>query len=423
MKSSRAWATAVLAAVVLASGAAVTCAPEPERMGPTPAKSASIPIPLGEPVDGDGQPMHPSGAELDAGVCWRDLAPLHFERAHHAATILPGGGVLVIGGIGVRSLSSVEYYDPKMNVWSLRTSMPTERRALAATVLDTGLVLVTGGTTERDNGPNTPPDVVPLNTVELYDPDSDGWEVRAPMHGRRWFHAAHRLPDGRVLVAGGVLEQGQVAAEVYDPSTDLWTPIPFPDAGMGPRFVALIEMDEGHVMVVAHGASYIIDVEAAQWRFLAPRDGWSAENVFAARVGGEVLTFAGVSRKWSEQFNADAGTWERTAAGFALGRDMSTGLVFEEGRRYMMTGGYLAEPGWAYAKTSVTDIFESDGGTFIPAGRLKIPRLGHAMVELRPGIPMVIGGGASDARIGSSGSTSVEVFDPTCPQLGNPAAQ
>jgi len=429
----RSVATALLAAVAVSGAAAVTCGHEDGPTHPSGKEPRVVPglgdIPIGTPHPDDGPPLHPSYYALDAGVCWRDLAPLNVARALHAAVALEGGGVLVVGGTGnARQLSSVESYDPERDVWSVRASMHSARGDLAATVLDDGRVLVTGGMVFSEMPPNSnplawTPDQVPLNTVELYDPENDTWEQRAAMHGTRWLHSALRLPDGRVLVAGGVTAPGQVAAEVYDPITDVWTPIPFPDGGTGPRFVALVGMDERRVMVVSHGASYVIDVEAARWSFLAPRNGWSSERVYAAKVGGEIWTFVGVDHERSEWFIADAGVWRPTDAGFGLGRDLATALVLEGGRRYMMTGGLLAEPGWrSYVVTSVTDIFDSDGGIFLPAGRLKAPREGHAMVELRPGVPMVIGGtGQTSGR--PEVLSSVEVFDPSCRQLGEPDAQ
>jgi hypothetical protein len=46
------------------------------------------------------------------------------------------------------------------------------------------------------------------------------------MHLARSRHVAVRLPNGDVLLAGGQLADrtATAAAEIYDPSTDTWTP-------------------------------------------------------------------------------------------------------------------------------------------------------------------------------------------------------
>src|SRR5881398_2910371 len=65
-----------------------------------------------------------------------------------------------------------------------------------------GKVLVVGGT-----------------TAELYDPSTNGWGDAASMHTARSAHTATLLQSGKVLVAGG----SGATAELYDPSSNTWS--------------------------------------------------------------------------------------------------------------------------------------------------------------------------------------------------------
>jgi hypothetical protein len=52
---------------------------------------------------------------------------------------------------------------------------------------------------------------------------SGTWTVTDPMNTARASHTATRLPDGRVLVAGGYSGHAVSTAELYDPATGTWT--------------------------------------------------------------------------------------------------------------------------------------------------------------------------------------------------------
>jgi hypothetical protein len=63
-------------------------------------------------------------------------------RSLPTMTRLADGRVLLAGGV---NLATAEIYNPDVNVWTTAASMPTERRAGAAALLNDGKVLVIGG--------------------------------------------------------------------------------------------------------------------------------------------------------------------------------------------------------------------------------------------------------------------------------------
>jgi hypothetical protein len=131
-------------------------------------------------------------------------------RYWHAAALLPGGKVLVAGGYGTGggALASADVFDPATGQFTATQAMTTARYAHSATLLATGQVLVAGGYGSTF-----------LATAELYDPGSGSFAATGAMAGSRYFHTATELPGGKVLVAGGLGPSGALAgAELFDPA-------------------------------------------------------------------------------------------------------------------------------------------------------------------------------------------------------------
>ncbi len=147
-------------------------------------------------------------------------------RGGYTATLLSDGRVLVTGGKAEPTeLASAELYDQRTGTFSPTGSMATARERHTATLLADGRVLVTGGQGEPPAG-----DPTGLASAELYDPKTGTFSPTGPMTGRRVFHTATLLADGRVLVTGGLqtLAVGGgfplASAELYDPKTGTFSP-------------------------------------------------------------------------------------------------------------------------------------------------------------------------------------------------------
>ncbi|WP_342377538.1 hypothetical protein NVS55_39555 [Myxococcus stipitatus] len=104
-------------------------------------------------------------SENNLGSNWQSAGTLNTPRAHHTATLLDSGAVLVAGGTqGVmQSLDVVQIYHPGSG-WSSSGDAMIDKRAFhRATMLTSGNVLITGGLGNSETTPE-------LNTVELYKP-------------------------------------------------------------------------------------------------------------------------------------------------------------------------------------------------------------------------------------------------------------
>ena len=81
-----------------------------------------------------------------------------------------------------------------MGSWSTTDALTDARYCHTATRLPDGRVLVAGG-----NGTGS----VTLDSAEIYDPEDETWSDTDALTTARYNHTATLLPDGRVLVAGG----------------------------------------------------------------------------------------------------------------------------------------------------------------------------------------------------------------------------
>lgn len=156
------------------------------------------------------------------------------DRALHQAVLLRSGHVLVCGGTDSAGnvTAEAEIYDPVANAWLPAASMGAPRMGHAATLLGNGKVLVTGGLSNYVNPLANL--VAVLNTAqdtgELYDPVANTWTaVPGVMHSRRSGQSQTLLPDGRVLIAGGIQGGGTsifgTPVPVYTGSCTIYDPV------------------------------------------------------------------------------------------------------------------------------------------------------------------------------------------------------
>ena len=102
--------------------------------------------------------------------------------------------------------------------WTLTGSLNTARTGHTATLLPNGQVLVAGGVSAAG---------ALLASAELYNPATGAWSLTGSMATARRAHTATLLSNGQVLVAGGTASAGTTgmtaAAELYNPATGTWS--------------------------------------------------------------------------------------------------------------------------------------------------------------------------------------------------------
>jgi hypothetical protein len=172
-------------------------------------------------------------AQLLSGGKWKTLeTKMTTPRAAPCAAVMTGGSksgkVLIAGGTitseDTPQLASAEIYDPATHTFTATSQPMNQARSYAlCTALPDGTVLVTGGIDDNFNG---------LDTAEIYHPDTDSFTLTTGfMYSRRVDHSATLLLDGTVLVAGGETSYNFSSAilptaDLYDPATGIFTALP-----------------------------------------------------------------------------------------------------------------------------------------------------------------------------------------------------
>jgi hypothetical protein len=189
------------------------------------------------------------------------------------------------------------------------------------------------------------------------------------MSTRRSGHTATRLPDGKVLIAGGYNGDYLATTEIYDPSANR-----FSNAG----------------------------------RMTIPRSG----HVATLLNDGRVLLAGGVGTGWTflstaEIFDPRTGVFTATGS-MSVARESHTATLLPDGR-VLVTGGHTGRRAAITIYTSC-EIFDPKTGTFASAGNMTVKRHKHEAVALRDGRVLIVGG--SDERDGDGAYTSAEIYDP-----------
>lgn len=130
------------------------------------------------------------------------------------AAATANGKIYAMGGkanyYSTEDYAAVYEYDPMLNTWSEKTSMPNGRSHLTACAFG-GYIYAIGGRIG---------DHIDVKTVERYDPLSDTWVTMDSMQQTRANILAQVVGDKIYIVDG--IGDGPSSVESYDPSTDSW---------------------------------------------------------------------------------------------------------------------------------------------------------------------------------------------------------
>jgi hypothetical protein len=342
------------------------------------------------------------------------------------ATLLADGRVLVTEGCG----TAAELYEPSTGAFSPTGSMTATRGGDTATLLPDGRVLFAGG---YNCGPGGADGI--WSSAELYDPATGTFGRTGSMRVPREFHTATLLPDGTVLIAGGLTgteppaaggivfasvraaatDQVLTSAEVYDPATGT-----FRSTGqmVNPHMRhTATALRDGRVLIVGGGGESSRGTAVAE--LYDPSTGTFDPTGSLATVrrlhtatllaDGRVLVAGGRAPddavyRTAELYDPRSGTF---SDGGSMGnrRQQHTATRLPDGR-VLITGGY-ASNGERWRILSEVDLFDPATGGFTPAGSMGPPRSGHTATLLLDGRVLIAGG--SDA---TGGVTSAVLYQP-----------
>jgi hypothetical protein len=143
-------------------------------------------------------------------------------RRKAAVVLLESGLVLITGGCdGEKVVNCCELFDSETNrCRPCKAKMKIERCRHTASLLPNGNVLICGGFDDRHHN---------LQTTEIYNPVTKSFSDGPLMCISRSSHTATTLLDGKILVAGGTNLMSMpfsqtLSTELYDPVTNSFSP-------------------------------------------------------------------------------------------------------------------------------------------------------------------------------------------------------
>lgn len=278
---------------------------------------------------------------------------MNAARALHAASLLNDGRVLVTGGeqTGSDSLASAETYNPGTGLFTATGSMLSPRQAHSATRLNNGRVLIVGGY----NGVAGQV----LATAELYDPSSGTFSATGSLNLGRQLHTATLLTDGRVLILGGFNGSPLASAEIYDP--------------VAGTFSVTGSMAAARIL---HGAVRLND-----GRVLVTGGSDSIDNGAASLASCEV-------------FDPATGTFAATTS-MLNGRQAHTATLLNDGRVVVTGGSGVFQSLSALASVEIFNPATAGftvGSSFTAGPSLNEARLRHSATVLNNGCVFIAGG-------------------------------
>jgi len=317
---------------------------------------------------------------------------------------LPDGKVLIVGGAGQAS----ELYNPLTGNWAVTGGLNVSRSNAVAQLLPNGEVLVAGGVSANGSHPM-------LASAEIWNPATGKWSLTGSMAAARSVPVEALLPNGKVLVAGGGNDgDGHVlsSAEVYDPTTGNWAAA---TSMLSRRANALeVTLADGRVLVIGGqdenglmASAEIYDPVAGTWSatgsLKTARGNWAVASLLP---GGRVLVAGGGGSSGAsseaEVWDPALGTWSKTAP-MSAQRQLAVSALLPNGS-VLVAGGSDST-----GTLSSAELYSSSTGTWSPAPPMYTGRTGSIATLLSNGTFLVTGG----AGVGSNPVNSTELYQPT----------
>lgn len=253
---------------------------------------------------------------------WRERARLSLPM-HHPNLVALENSVYAIGGFsaanggGWSMSSAVRVYNPDLDAWSSGPAMPSAYAETVAAAIDGRIHVVTG---RRPAGSSNSQwsHHADTNAHVVLDGATGNWVTAAPAPTAR-NSAAGAVLDGQLHVVGGrTVSGGNTAAhEVYDPDSDRWERrAPLPDPNAGPVGAGGLAAASLNGQLYAFGGEWFDNsgggVYSQVWAYNPQTDAWSEAGTMptprhglgAVTLGDAIWTIAGAARAGGNETSA-----------------------------------------------------------------------------------------------------------------------
>ena len=271
-------------------------------------------------------------------------------------------GILLFGGAPD---APAEFYDLASQAAFPVTPKVPRQLGHTATLLDTGNILIAGGIKNIQSREVT-------DAAELYQPASFSFAPTGKLATARGQHTATLLPDGKVLIVGGVDASGQslASAELYDPAKQTFSSAGNLHTPRSSHYATLIQVNPARVAVYGGLTTNS-----------SPDRGWEL---------------------WDESKNAFIATGTMPAP--ALGLPQPAMLPTTDA--FFLVGGDndSLQP---TDQEQLLSLIGNDPLFSLTSAHLQVPRIDHTLTNLPDGAGLLVTGGKSS----SANLASAEIRD------------
>lgn len=210
---------------------------------------------------------------------WVPCSPMPTRRAGSAASVLPDGRFIVVGGYNERGiaeglLASCDIYDPHKGEWDKEGAKPLSRARWGHGCAPLrGKVYVVGGCSLQPDAQPREASMETLKCCEVYDPQKNTWSACPPLQVARSGSRVVALDDRYLAAIGGCDDvfgraETQPTVEIFDVTTGLWSLLE--GQLRHPRTTAAAAAIDGRRLLVVGGAPSLSSAEV--YRVELPRE-------------------------------------------------------------------------------------------------------------------------------------------------------
>lgn len=273
-----------------------------------------------------------------------------------------------------------------LGIFKATGRMKSARSYHTATLLPNGKVLIAGGLTR------TATDVQELATAELYDPVRETFTVTGSMSTARSGHSATLLRSGNVLIVGN--DQNP---DLYVPTTGTFITTGKRNFGSG----LATHLSDGKVLLTQSSKAELYDPDTGT--FLLLQNMATGHTAATLLAGGKVLMSGGFGQIGAELYDPATFMFSNTGNLITRRSDQSASLL--RNGKVLIAGGQI--PGGPVIASA--ELYDPAMGTFIPTNNMIVARQNHLATVLANGMVLITGGDG----LGTLQLASAELYDPS----------
>jgi hypothetical protein len=331
------------------------------------------------------------------------------------AILLPTGRVLAYDG--QMAGFDARIWDPSTNLFS---AVPINDNIFCsgAAGLPDGRLLVAGGHIN---------DHIGLPDSNLFNPFSQTWSAGGAMSYQRWYPTVTALPDGRMLATGGETTCSgceAVIPEVYNPGSNSWTQLSNASLNV-PYYPHMFVLPDGRVLnagtVQAPIPTRILNLSTQTWTMVDPTvlDGGSAVmyrpgKILKTGTSSDPDQYPRLSASTAYLLDMTQGssTWAQGPS-MNFARTYHNLVLLPDGNVLVTGGGQTTDAIGLGAAVYNAEMWSPGSQTFTKLASMVIPRLYHSIALLLPDARVLVaGGGRFFGAADPTDQLSSEIYSP-----------